>query len=273
VLEQIHECSVQRQRAARGLLVGVSAMVAVALEPGRAEACGASPSPNYTISDVSPGAGSTAVARDAGIIVSAVPSFASAGPTVFAEVELVDADTDQGVPLRPITWYALGGSEETLALHPSLPLEGQHSYRIEAKPIDLSGDGSEGPVFVTSFMTSSELLEPLTLSGDLQLSLRGDDVDIIECGPCGSDCAACLPSLASHDIQELARDDSPLPLSTDEDIASEQVRQAAAASGDKDRVLSCAFGAGQSIDSPAWLMLLLSSSLLRILSRRRRCDG
>jgi hypothetical protein len=130
------------------------------------------------------------VARDIGIIVRGVPSFPSAGPSVFADVELIDADTDQVLPLQSISWYSLEGPEETIALHPSGPLEPQHAYRIEAKPIDLSGDGSAAPVFVTGFMTSNTLLEPLVLSGELALSLRGGQVDIIECGPCGYGCSA-----------------------------------------------------------------------------------
>jgi hypothetical protein len=371
VLELIRECSIQRRLAARRLFVPSLAIIGAALAPGRAEACGGIRSPNYAITGVSPSSESSAVARDAGIIVSAVPSSPSPGPSVFAEVELIDADTEQPMPLRFITWYSLGGSEETLALHPSQPLEAQHSYRIEATPIDLAGDGSVGAAFVTTFMTSSALLEPLRLSGALGLSLRGEDVDITECGPCGYECAAtgkrrallmdvqlpapsggqgayrgvlhfsdrtpmrvgpgdpagyvssvaephdvhvmqfvkmeagetltltqevfdessayegcftfvvwdpgghvaqtstCLPSLSADEMRALARDEAPLALSTDEDIAAEQVRQAAAGSGDEAQAVGCAFGVSQRTTTPAWLALLLGSVIVRSLSRRR----
>ena len=71
-----------------------------------------------------------------------------------------------------------------------MPLEPQHGYRVEATPHDSVGGRTEDALFVSSFVTSDALLEPLTLSGELRLSLRGDQVDIVECGPCGYDCKA-----------------------------------------------------------------------------------
>ena len=253
-----------------------------------------------------------------------------------------------------------------MALHPSVPLEPQHRYRVEAKPVDLSADGSAGEAFVTSFTTSSALLEPLALTGELSLSLRGTEVDIVECGPCGNDCSAtgkrralladvqvpapsggqgvyrgvlhfsdhvptrvsardpseyeafdqphdvhlmqfvaikagevltlrqevyeeglayagcftfvvwdpaghvaqtstCLPSLSADDIRVLARDDGPVLLSTDEDIASDQVR--AAEAGNRD--VGCNVGASRATIAPAWLALVLTALLARS-SRRQR---
>jgi hypothetical protein len=371
VLKQIRACSVQRHLTAHRPFAAGLAVVGAALAPGRADACGASPSPSYTIGSVSPSSGSTAVARDAGIIVTGVPSLSSSGASTFADVELIDADTDEAVPLRSISWYSLEGPEATMALHPSEPLEPQHSYRVEAKPLDLSGDGAEGAVFVTNFMTSDALLEPLVLSGTLGLSLRGGQVDILECTGCGGGCwasgkrralladvqlpapsggqgvyrgllhfsdrtptrisasdpgafetpdadphdvhlvqlvkieageaqtlqqevieedfayagcftlvvwdpaghvaqtSACLPSLSADDIQALASDDASVPLSMDEGIPSEQVPQTSADSRESAAVSSCAVGANPASTLPAWLMLLLTSFLVRSLSRQR----
>lgn len=317
---------------------------------------------------MTPSSGSSAVARDAGIIVRGLPAFASAGPTQFAEVELIDAESEQAVPLRSLTWYALGGSEETLAFHPAEPLESLHSYRVEATPIDMVGDGSQGPMVVADFATSSELLEPIVLSGKLSLSLRGDDVDIITCGPCGNACMAtgkrrallvdvqlpapsggqgvyrgalhftdntparasarnpgaavvephdvtvtqfvkveagealllqqevfdgehdfagcftfvvwdpaghfaetssCLPVLSADDIAQLAGSDAQVPLSTDADVAAEQVEQAVADRHDVRVARGCAVSASQSLTGCAWIVLLLTSFLGRSPSRRR----
>lgn len=109
---------------------------------------------------------------------------------MFADVDLIDVDSDLSVPLRQLTWYSLGAAEETMALHPAEPLKPQHRYRIEATPIDFDGDGAERVPFVTSFETSSMLLEPLVLSGQIELSLRGADVDVMDCGPCGASCVS-----------------------------------------------------------------------------------
>jgi hypothetical protein len=367
VLNPVHACSLLCARSARRLLAPVL-LIGAALSPGRAHACGANPTPSYTIAGVTPSEGSSAVARDAGIVITGIPSLQPGGVSQFAEVELFDADTEESVPLRSIAWYSLVASDETLALHPTEPLAPQHSYRVEATPIDLIGDGSQGPVFVTRFTTSSALLEPLVLSGELGLSLRGGDVDLLQYGPCGenigtgatrrallvdvqlpapsggqgiyrgklhfsdhsparvdyrdpagsvsdgeshdvnithflkleagealtlqqeffeessayagcftfvvwdpaghvAETSTCLPSLSADDIRDLATDDAPLPLSSDEDIATQQVRQEAA--DRREQALGCAFGASPTTTSPAWIALLLSF-LARSRSRQRR---
>ena len=158
--------------------------------PARAGACGASPSPTYTISEVKTHSGASGVARDAGILVSAVPSLPSGGASVFADVQLMDGETDEVLPLQTISWDLLGGADATMALHPLAPLAPQHSYQVEVTPLDFSGEGAEASPFVASFTTSSELLEPLVFTGELGLSLRGGEVDVLECGPCGNDCSA-----------------------------------------------------------------------------------
>ena len=177
-------------RPARRLIAPGLAIVGAVLAPGRANACGASEQPTFAIGAVSPAPGSSAVARDAGIIVSGVPSLPSPGPFIFANIELLDAASGEPVPLQPISWFSHVGTEETLALHPLAPLAPQHGYRVEATPIDPSSGEAGGPPVVSSFVTSDALLEPLALSGELGLALRGGEVDVVECGACGYDCAA-----------------------------------------------------------------------------------
>lgn len=157
-------------------------LAAAVLVPGRADACGAVPTPSYTIGAVSPSPGATGVARDVGIIVSGVPSSPAGGPSSFADVELIDADTDEAVPLTAVAWFS-GGLETTMAVHPVEPLAPLHAYRIESRPFD--EEGAPGEPFVSRFTTAEALLDPLVLSGELGLSLRGADVDIVGSSPCG----------------------------------------------------------------------------------------
>jgi hypothetical protein len=169
------------------LLVLASISAGAALASGRAQACGASPSPSYTIAGVIPGSGSSEVARDTGIVISGTPSSPSGGPTEFAEVALIDDETDEAQQLISISWHSLAGPEDTMALYPARPLAPQHRYRVEAKPMNLE-DGSEGASFVSRFTTSDALLEPLVLTGELELSLRGGELDVTDCDPCGDGC-------------------------------------------------------------------------------------
>jgi hypothetical protein len=143
--------------------------------------------PSYTIGAVSPGAGASGVARDVGIIVTGVPSSPPGGPSLFADVELIDADSDEVVPSKPVPWFSLEGPELKMALHPVEPLAPQRTYRVEARPFDASETPQEA--VVSTFVTSEALLDPVVLSGEIEVSLRGTDVDVIDCGPCGYDCA------------------------------------------------------------------------------------
>jgi hypothetical protein len=158
------------------------ALIAAVLAPGRADACGALPPASYTIGAVSPSPGSTGVARNTGVVVTGVPSSPSGGGA-FADVELIDADTDEAVPLASVAWFPFEGAENTMAVHPMGALVPLHAYRIEARPLD--EEGAPGEPFISSFTTSEALLEPLELAAELQLSLRGADVDIVASGPCG----------------------------------------------------------------------------------------
>jgi hypothetical protein len=162
-------------------------LAAAVLAPGRADACGGVAPPAYTIGAVSPGAGASGVARDVGIIITGVPSSPPGGPSTFADVELIDADSDEVVPLTSVAWSSPEGPEMKMVLHPVEPLAPQHAYRIEARPFD--ENGTPGEPFVSSFTTSEALLEPFVLSGELGLSLRAAELDIVDCGPCGQDCA------------------------------------------------------------------------------------
>lgn len=171
--------------------------IAALLAPGRADACGALPSPTFTISRVSPSDGSSEIARDTGIIVGAIPSSSPGGPTEFAAVDLIDVSSGEASPLTSVSWFSLGGPEETMAVHPVEPLAPQHDYRIEA-----TLRGGSAAALVSSFSTSDALLEPLVLTGTISLSLRSGQVDVVECGPCGGECkvAGKQPALLA-DVQ------------------------------------------------------------------------
>jgi hypothetical protein len=167
------------------LLVPSLAFAAVALAPARADACSGVPWPTYTITALSPSPGSSGVARDAGIIVAGTPSAQTGAVVSFADVELIDTETDETVPLAAIGWFAPRGTDLTMALHPAEPLEPLRAYRAEARLRDGFGNSARAPV-VSNFLTSDALLEPLVLSGELGLSLRGAEMDVIDREPCGS---------------------------------------------------------------------------------------
>lgn len=166
------------------LLVPSLALAVAALAPARADACAGSPWPTYTITALSPSAGSSGVARDAGIMVAGVPSIQIGAVLPFADVELIDTGTDEAVPLAALAWFSLRGSDLTMAVHPAEPLAPLHAYRAEARLRDGVGNGAP---FVSDFTTSDALLEPLVLSGELGLSLRGAEVDVVDsvCGGAG----------------------------------------------------------------------------------------
>jgi hypothetical protein len=378
MIPALHGCNVGTLRAPLpGVLKVIRAcavpfaLAAAVLAPGRADACGAVPTPSFTIGAVSPSSGSTGVARDVGIIVSGVPSSPAGGPSQFADVELIDADSGEVVPLTAVAWFSPVATELTMAVHPVEPLAPLHAYRFESRPLD--GEGTPGEPYVSRFTTSEALLEPLVLSGELELSLRGAEVDIVASGPCGepgavtgkrralvadvqlpvpsggqgsyqavlhfsdhtpsrvntsdpwnyeisdaephevrvmqsvnilagqalnlqqevfeesapyagcftfivwdaaghgAQTSACLPSLSPDDVRALALGEEPLDLATDEDVAAEQVQSAAAESRqERPSVVGCSFGASAPSRAPAWLALLLSSLLMRRVSRRAR---
>jgi len=138
----------------------------------------------FSISGVSPASGAISVPRDTGIIVSGVATPAIPGERLGAEVELIDVESGLAVALREVSWYSRHGTDNVLALHPVEPLAALHDFRVEARPLD-EEKGELGPAFVSSFSTSEASLEPLVLSGELVLSLRGGEVDRVEYGPCG----------------------------------------------------------------------------------------
>jgi hypothetical protein len=182
-------CSESRRHVTR-LLAPTLAIVAAVLATERAGACGASPTPSYAIAGVSPTSGATGVVRDVGIIISGAPSFTSnVGPTPFAEVELIDIESDAVVPVREISWLSFDGAQATMAIHPVEPLLPLHAYRVEATPITLEAESLESPVYISSFTTSEALLEPIVLSGGIELSLRAGQADVFgDCSRCGGAC-------------------------------------------------------------------------------------
>ena len=177
-------------RRSTRLLGPTLAIAGAVLAPARADACGQSPVPTYTIDAVSPSSGATAVARDAGIVISAIPSFAGAGSASFADVELIDVESDAVVGVRDVSWFSFEGAKSTMAIHPVEPLLPLRVYRVEATPVASEAGTLESPVFISSFTTSDALLEPLVLSGEIELSLRAGEADVVgQCNPCGG----CVP--------------------------------------------------------------------------------
>lgn len=168
-----------------GLVLGGAAICGVVLAPERADACGPSPVSSYRIGAVSPASGALGVARDSGIVVSGLPLTGVRGVVgEFARVELIDVDNGAAVPLTDFLWRPFGAAEDTMAFHPLEPLAPRHSYRVEATPIDLDEGAAVFPTFASSFVTSDALLEPLVLTGEIELSLAGEEVDAEECGDC-----------------------------------------------------------------------------------------
>jgi hypothetical protein len=170
------------------LALGLSGAV---FTPKPASACGPSPSPTYTLSAVSPSEGSSGVPRDAGIIVSGAASGGPAGWGLPALVDLIDVESGERVPVSEVSWFSPEGGDVTMAVHPAEPLGPQRRYRVEATvrsdatPLDAFGNEDVRAPLISTFVTSDVLLEPLVLSGGLELSLRGGEVDALAYGECG----------------------------------------------------------------------------------------
>ena len=181
----------QQRLAASHLLAFGLAGAGVALTPQPALACGASPSPTYTITAVSPTEGSAGVPRDVGIIVSGTASDGPAGWSLPVHVDVIDVESGEAVAVNEVSWFSPDGAEVTTAVHPTQPLAAQRRYRVEAAlrsdavPRDAFGNEEPSAPLVSSFVTSGELLEPLLLSGGIELSLRSGEVDAISYGVCG----------------------------------------------------------------------------------------
>jgi hypothetical protein len=186
VLGSNFRCAVATRWPAGPLLASALALAWAVLAPTTAAACGGVPQPSYSISAVFPSPGSSGVARDSGIVVTGVPSSPSGGPSRFADIALIDPESAEAVPLTDVAWFAFEGFEQKLAVHPVEPLAPLHTYRVEVTPVD-GENGATAEPFVSSFVTSDALLDPVALSGELGLSLRGADMDVEESGPCGQD--------------------------------------------------------------------------------------
>jgi hypothetical protein len=74
-----------------------------------------------------------------------------------------------------------------MAVHPVEPLAPLHRYRVEVNAHEGEG-GTDSGIFASSFETSDVLLDPVRLAGDLRFSLRGAEVDTLECGLCSGTC-------------------------------------------------------------------------------------
>lgn len=138
--------------------------------------------PYHAITRLAPGDGTTGVARDAGFLIHGSASSEPPGPPNFdLEVQLIDVETGATQPVRQIEWYS---AEPSSAWYPEQPLLPHRTYRLEAQfPY---GASPEGPLTAT-FTTGDALLDPLSLEGDIEVSLEGYDTLVTECeGSCGA---------------------------------------------------------------------------------------
>src|SRR5262245_187394 len=87
------------KRAVMHRLLVALAVAGIGLAPAPVHACGVSAVPTYTISEVFPHPGESGVARDAGIVVTGIPSVLPAPWTFQADVQLLDDATGARVAL------------------------------------------------------------------------------------------------------------------------------------------------------------------------------
>ena len=312
------------------------------------------------------------MARDAAIIVGGIPSLGDGWLFPFADVALIDADTEQAVPLAEARWFALRGSDVVMALHPVDALAPLHAYRAEARlrvGLGSSTESAAAPV-VSGFTTSDVLLDPLALNGEIGFSLRGAEVDVLDDNTCGpgrvigqrpalfadvqlpapsgaqgvfvavlyfsddaplrinpydstdydraeleahqvydmqvvniqagqaltleqevlgrdfayagcftlvvtdpsgqaAQASRCLPSLTPGDVRALSNLEAPLPVSTDEMAANEEIQRAAAEHREAGAPeFGCALDPSATTRTPAWCLLLLGALAAARASRR-----
>lgn len=169
-------CATQQQLPAPRWLVPLLTLSGVLLGRGAAAECGPTPSLEYTVTSVSPVPEAPAVALDTGIIINGVSC--SPNQRAFTSIALIDVGTGQRRSLLGAAWNGGTARGLTLAYYPSQLLEPQHQYRLEATHIDLPNgpDETRAEVEVSTFTTSDAVLEPLVLSGELELSLRSKNI-------------------------------------------------------------------------------------------------
>lgn len=172
-----------------------------ALAPGRASACGGVEPPEYTLTAISPAEGTTGVPRDTGILVTAQSAFEGSLESVDVTVTLTDVETGSVIAGRSVGWFS---EAATAAWSPDEPLLPGRSYQVEVVPADYRGTPIEGATPIrSSFVTSSALLEPLTFSGDIQVSVEVYDEVVRECDvhPCTSVESNCVDVGTRRDLR------------------------------------------------------------------------
>jgi hypothetical protein len=179
-------CTEARHRASRWLApIGLACVILV---PDRARACGATapPSGSTSVTAIAPGAGETGVPRDTAILVEGFSPGPAGAFERVAQVELIDVQSGASLPLVQMPWDFTEGGATIMALHAAEPLAPLRGYRIEATPFDALTEEPSGPAVITDFVTSEALLEPLVLSGELELSLEGGEAAELNCAVCGA---------------------------------------------------------------------------------------
>ncbi len=177
------------------LATSIAVFIALAAAaPRRASACGALPTPYFTLIGSVPADGAVGVPRDLGIVLSARAwGYEPEGSAIFpgfvtTSIHLFEVATDAEVPLRSIPWMS---GLPTAAWYPVAPLAPRTGYRVEAVLADQGAMPAEvtGPTRLTfRFTTGDELAPALEALGGLAMELETYDRDVFDCGPCGSGC-------------------------------------------------------------------------------------
>ncbi len=175
----------------RAILGSYAVLSSVTLTSSPALACSASPTPTYAVTQVWPQDGAMGVARNSGIVVTAVASSEPGGPGFPLAVKVQDVETGATIAGRQIEWHS---DEELVAAwyldEPLLPLR---TYRLEASIAEFE-DLPEGEPMVSTFTTSESLLEPLGLVGEFEISLEGYDAEVQSCDNTSCGPANCIPA-------------------------------------------------------------------------------
>lgn len=189
-----------------GLAASIAVVVVLAAGvPQRARACGASPTPYFTLAGSVPEDGAVGVPRDLGIVLIAdawwdVPDV----PAIFpgfppTSIHLFDAATDTEIPVHEVPWMS---GPPTAAWHPDAPLAPRTAYRVEAVLADQGWMPPEasGPTRLTfTFTTGDDLAPALEATGELAMELETYDRQLFaNCGPCGD---GCVPAGTVRDVR------------------------------------------------------------------------
>lgn len=175
----------------------VSVVVLAAGAPRPAQACGASPSPYWTLAGSVPEDKAVGVPRDLGIVLITRAWINEPGGPGFPydshSVRLYEAATDTEVPIHAdISWMS---DRPTNAWRPDAPLAPDTEYRVEAMLADQGPLPAEvsGPTELTfTFTTGADLAPAIEVAGELAMELEAYDEEQLDCGPCGN--GTCVPA-------------------------------------------------------------------------------